>query len=53
MNGLPFMNHRDEQTDYDRVKIYTMTLEDGNYKISLIEYDEITRDVPSNHKGEY
>ncbi|MFD1362365.1 TcaA NTF2-like domain-containing protein [Lentibacillus salinarum] len=39
-----FTNHRDEQTDYDRVKTYTVKLEDGDYKISLIEYDETNRD---------
>lgn len=39
-----FTNHKDEQTDYDREKTYTMKLVDEEYKISKIDYVETNRD---------
>lgn len=42
-----FTNHLGEVTDYDRVKTYTMKLVNGDYKISLIEYDQTNRDHQS------
>ncbi|GAA0435020.1 zinc ribbon domain-containing protein [Lentibacillus halophilus] len=39
-----FTNHRDEQTDYDRTKTYTMEPDGDQYKISEITYNETERD---------
>lgn len=39
-----FTNHRDEQTEYDREKVYTLIFENGSYQITKIEYVKTNRD---------
>ncbi|MGJ9458112.1 zinc ribbon domain-containing protein [Oceanobacillus sp. CF4.6] len=39
-----FTNHLDEQIDYDRNKVYNVTITDGGYKITKIDYVETNRD---------
>ncbi|WP_121616368.1 zinc ribbon domain-containing protein [Virgibacillus halodenitrificans] len=39
-----FTNHLNEQTDYDRTKIYTLVSADDTFKISQIDYVETNRE---------